>query len=198
MKALLDAMQFKQIMDGVKHAVSTDNSRPILGYIKLDIKGETITAYACDGFRLAKVVVTNTVHAASNKEEFIAYIKPLTVPKQTVDMIFPIEISKDDNIVTVSMQTGDGKTEFSFEQPNSEFVNAESAIAAALEHDREVAVNAAYIATAMKAIAKAITDKNNLAIMHSKADPTKAIIIKGEGEGIDITQLVLPVRMPNR
>lgn len=61
-----------------------------------------------------------------------------------------------------------------------------------------IAVNAAYIATAMKAIAKAITDKNNLAIMHSKADPTKAIIIKGEGEGIDITQLVLPVRMPNR
>lgn len=191
-------MQFKQIMDGCKHAVSTDNSRPILGYIKLDIKGETITAYACDGFRLAKVVVTNTVHAASNKEEFIAYIKPLTVPKQTVDMIFPIEIIKDDNIVTVSMQTGDGKTEFSFEQPNSEFVNAESVIAAALEHDREVAVNAAYIATAMKAIAKAITDKNNLAIMHSKADPTKAIVIKGEGEGIDITQLVLPVRMPNR
>lgn len=39
MKALLDAMQFKQIMDGCKHAVSTDNSRPILGYIKLDIKG---------------------------------------------------------------------------------------------------------------------------------------------------------------
>ncbi len=75
MKALLDAMQFKQIMDGCKHAVSTDNSRPILGYIKLDIKGETITAYACDGFRLAKVVVTNTVHAASNKEEFIAYIR---------------------------------------------------------------------------------------------------------------------------
>lgn len=36
MKALLDAMQFKQIMDGCKHAVSTDNSRPILGYIKLD------------------------------------------------------------------------------------------------------------------------------------------------------------------
>ena len=32
MKALLDAMQFKQIMDGCKHAVSTDNSRPILGY----------------------------------------------------------------------------------------------------------------------------------------------------------------------
>ena len=43
MKALLDAMQFKQIMDGVKHAVCTDNSRPILGYIKLDIKGETVT-----------------------------------------------------------------------------------------------------------------------------------------------------------
>lgn len=113
-----------------------------------------------DGFRLAKVVVTNTVHAASNKEEFIAYIKPLTVPKQTVDMIFPIEIIKDDNIVTVSMQTGDGKTEFSFEQPNSEFVNAESVIAAALEHDREVAVNAAYIATAMKAIAKATMGAN--------------------------------------
>lgn len=194
MKVLLDAMQFKQIMDGVKHAVCTDNSRPILGYIKLDIKGETVTAYALDGFRLAKVVVTNTVHAPSNKDEFTVFIKPITVPKKTTDMLFPVEIEKDDDIVTVSMQTPDGKMVFNYTQPNAEFVDAEKIIADAEEHDRELSANGKYVTDATLAIAKSTHDRNCCAVIQTKENNCQAFIIKGKGEGIDVTQLILPIR----
>ncbi len=194
MKALLDAMQFKQIMDGVKHAVCTDNSRPILGYIKLDIKGETVTAYALDGFRLAKVVVTNTNLAPNNKDEFTVLIRPITVPKKVVDLGLPIEIEKDGNTVTVTMQTYDGKNVFNYDQPASDFFDAEKVIADAGAHDRELAANGKYVADAMTAISKSTQDRNNLAVIQTKADNCKAFIITGKGEGIEVTQLILPIR----
>lgn len=195
MKALIDAMQFKQLIEGVKHAVSNDKARPILGYIKLEIKGDKVTGYAIDGYRLAKVVIENTVHAPSNHDEFTVYIKPFTVPKQTVDMIYPIEIIKDgENFVTVVMQTGDGKTELTFEQPDGEFVDVESVIVGAQEHDRELGVNAVYVAEALNAIAKSTHDRNKLAVIHTKANDTQAFTITGKGEGVEVTQLVLPIR----
>lgn len=40
---------FKKLIDGVKHCVSKDNSRPILRYIQIKVKTDTITAYALDG-----------------------------------------------------------------------------------------------------------------------------------------------------
>ncbi|MCM1233840.1 MAG: hypothetical protein NC489_27340 [Ruminococcus flavefaciens] len=194
MKALIDAMQFKQLIEGVKHAVSNDKARPMLGYIKLEIKSDRITGYAVDGYRCAKAVITNTVHAPT--DEFIAYIKPFTVPKQTVDMIYPIEIIKDDdNFVTVAMQTGDGKTELTFEQPSGEFVDVESVISGAQEHDRELGVNAVFVAEALNAIAKSTHDSNKLAVIQTKENSTQAFTITGKGEGIDVTQIVLPIRM---
>lgn len=193
MKALLDAMQCKQLIDGVKHAISNDKARPVLGYIKLDIKSDHVTAYAIDGYRLAKAVISNTVHAPT--DEFTAYIKPFSVPKQTVDMIFPVEIIKDsDDFVTVVMQTGDGRTELTFEQPNDHFPDVEAVIAGAQEHDRELGVNAIYMAAALKAIATSTHDNNKLAVIQTKENSSQAFIITGKGEGIDVTQLILPIR----
>ncbi len=193
MKALIDAMQFKQLMEGVKHAVSNDTARPILQYIKLDIKPDTVTAYAVDGYRLAKAVISNTAHAPT--DEFTSFIKPFTISKQTVDMIYPIEIIKDgEGSVTVAMQTSGGKTELMFEQPSVEFVDAESIIAGAQEHDRELGVNANFVAAALKAIAKSTQNSNNLAVIQTKEDNNQAFIITGKGEGIDVTQLILPIR----
>ncbi len=197
MKALLDAMQFKQIMDGVKHAVCTDNSRPVLGYIKLDIKGETVTAYALDGYRLAKVVITNTNLAPNNKDEFSVLIRPIAIPKKVADLGLPIEVEKDGNIVTVTVQTYDGKNVFNFDQPHAEFIDAEKVIADAGAHDRELAANGKYVSDAMLAISKSTHDRNNCAIIQTKENNCKAFIIKGNGEGIDVTQLILPIRLAN-
>lgn len=195
MKAYIDAMQFKQIIDGVKHAVCTDDSRPVLGYIKLDIKGETITAYALDGYRLAKVVVTNTDLAPNNKDDFTALIRPIAIPKKVAELGAPVEIEKNDSLVTVTMQTYDGKTVFNYEQPAAEFIDAEKVIADAGAHDRELAANGKYVSDAMLAISKSTHDRNNCAIIQTKENNCKAFIIKGKGEGIDVTQLILPIRL---
>lgn len=195
MKAHIDAMQFKQIIDGVKHAVCTDNSRPVLGFIKLDIKGDTITAYALDGYRLAKVVVTNTDLAPNNKDEFTALIRPIAIPKKVAELGAPVEIEKNDNLVTVTMQTYDGKTVFNYDQPHSEFIDAEKVIADAGTHDRELAANGKYVSDAMLAISKSTHDRNNCAIIQTKENNCKAFIIKGKGKGIDVTQLILPIRL---
>lgn len=194
MKAEIEAIQLKKIITGTKYAVG-DESRPMLSYIKLDIKKDRVTGYACNGFCLAKVVVENTAHIENNEDEFTAYIKPFTVPKSTVDMIFPVEITNEDGVVTVAMQTKDGKTELSFPQPSGDFIDAERLIADAEAHDRKLAVNGVFVAGAMKAIAGAINDKNNLAIIETKEDNNRAFLIKGKGECVDVTQLVLPVRL---
>lgn len=47
--------QFKRLIDGVKHCVARDNSRPALKYIQIKVAADTITAYALDGYRAARV-----------------------------------------------------------------------------------------------------------------------------------------------
>lgn len=195
MKALINANQFKQLIEATKHAVETTDVRPLLRYIKLDIKSDTITAYACDGYRLAKAQITNNAYAEDNKDEFTVLIKPITVPKQTTDMMFPIEIEKNDDIVTVAMQTKDGKMELNFKQPAGEYINPEKVLADAGERDREVALNARYVAAAMTAIAKSTHNRNNCAVVETSATKGKSVIIKGKGVDIEVTQLVLPIKI---
>lgn len=56
----INEMQFKRLIDGVKHCISKDTSRPILQYIQIVVKHDTITAYALDGYRAGRVEIKNT------------------------------------------------------------------------------------------------------------------------------------------
>lgn len=56
-KVEINEILFKKLIDGVKHCVVQDNIRPILQYIQIKVKTDTITAYALDGYRAGRVEI---------------------------------------------------------------------------------------------------------------------------------------------
>lgn len=179
---------FKKLIDGVKHCVSKDDSRPIWQYIQIKVKTDTITAYALDGYRAGRVEIKN---ACPIDEEFTCLIKPFTV-KTSKNGINPIVIEQSDKKTFVEVMTEYGVLRYDFDIPNDEFFDIEKVYAAARPHDRELGLRPRYVIDALKAL-------NGIdwyrAVFEIKENNKEAFIIRVKNEDITNEQLILPVRL---
>lgn len=64
----INEIQFKLLIDGVKHCVEKSDYRPILQYIQIKVAADTITAYALDGYRAARVEIKIEEHSKKPDE----------------------------------------------------------------------------------------------------------------------------------
>ena len=88
---------FKKMLEGVKHAVATDDCRPLLQFIKVVVTKTTVTLYALDGFRAAKIQI-----AKESESEFTCFIKPLTFkPIKRGDAMAILEYDADNRTGSV-------------------------------------------------------------------------------------------------
>lgn len=180
---------FKTAIEGVKHAAAKDESRPILKYIKVVATAHDVTFYTLDGYRAAKVQIKQ-----ENAAEFSCYIKPIAF-KPLKGCPQNVVIEYDEQAAYISVITEYGALRYEFKQPNATFVDIEKIYADAHAHDRELGMNANYVAEACKAIAKQSLDRNALTIFESKEDVTKAFILRAESGDILNEQLILPVKL---
>ena len=188
----INESDFKVLMDGVKHCVSKDNSRPILKYVQIKVKRDSITAYALDGYRAGRVQVKNDY---SIEEEFTCLIKPLDV-KVSKSEIHPVVIEQLDEKTFVEFITEYGILKYGFDIPNEEFFDIEKVYAAARPHDRELGVSPRFIIDAMKSLSQTnqIIGERHV-VFESKESGIEAFIIKTENKGTTNEQLILPMRI---
>ena len=184
--------QFKRLIDGVKHCVARDNSRPALKYIQIKVAADTITAYALDGYRAARVEIKNTCPI---DEEFICYIKPLTV-KVSKRGINPVVVEQSDEKTFVEVMTEYGVLRYGFDIPTNEFFDVEKVYADARPHDRELGLQPRYVIDALKALNGIdYCGGGYRAVFESKENSKTPFIIRVKGDGIINEQLILPVRL---
>lgn len=81
-KISISSSDFKSSLSRVRFAVATDESRPALTGVKVDIKGNEFTLASADGFRLA----IETGNCESSVEEDVSVI----VPGRTMNEIFSL------------------------------------------------------------------------------------------------------------
>jgi DNA polymerase III sliding clamp (beta) subunit (PCNA family) len=106
--------QMKLIMEVGKSArKESDDSRPILKYIKVYVTETKIMAVALDGIKMSRVEMFH----GQTVEPFKFLIKPFVVPKDLISA----EIEKEGETVNVVMNCRKFKTTYTFEQPNSDF-----------------------------------------------------------------------------
>ena len=179
---------FKKLIDGVKHCVSKDDSRPIWQYIQIKVKTDTITAYALDGYRAGRVEIKNTCPI---DEEFTCLIKPFTV-KTSKNGINPVVIEQSDKKTFVEVMTEYGVLRYGFDIPNDEFFDIEQVYAAARPHDRELGLRPRYVIDALKALNRIDWYR---AVFEIKENNKEAFIIRVKNEDITNEQLILPVRL---
>jgi DNA polymerase III sliding clamp (beta) subunit (PCNA family) len=184
---------FKKLIDGVKRCVATDDSRPILQYIQIKVKTDTITAYALDGYRAGRVEIKN---ACPIDEDFTCFIKPFTV-KTSKNGINPVVIEQSDKKTFVEVMTGYGVLRYGFDIPNDKFVDLEKVYAAARPHDRELDLSPRYVIDAMKALNGICLfgGGKSYAVFDSKENNKEAFIIRAKNKDITNEQLILPVRL---
>ncbi|MGN0768144.1 MAG: hypothetical protein ACI4M8_02200 [Christensenellales bacterium] len=189
----INEMQFKKLIDGVKHCVAKDDSRPILKYIQIKVKSDTITAYALDGYRAARVEIKN---ACPIEEEFTCHIKPFPFKVSKYE-INPVIIEQSDGKTFVTFTNEYGVLRYGFTVPDGKFVDIEKIYADARQHDRELGLQPRYVIDALKALngINRISKGVSYAVFESKENNLKPFIIRAKNDDIVNEQLILPVRV---
>ena len=191
-KVEINELQFKKLIDGVKHCVSKDGSRPILEYIQIKVKPDTITAYALDGFRAARVEIKNIF---TIDEEFTCLIKPISL-KASKDGTNRVVIECTDENTFVEVVTEYGVLRYGFAVPSGEFIDVEKIYETTRQHDRELGLKPRYIIDALKALNGInYICGGSYAVLEIKENNTQPIIIRAKNDGIINEQLILPVRI---
>ena len=188
----INEIQFKRLIDGVKHCVEKSDYRPMLQYIQINVKQDSITAYALDGYRAARVEIKNTCPI---DEEFTCYIKSITV-KVSKCGINSVVIEQTDEKTFVEVVTEYGTLRYGFDIPTEKFIDIEKVYAAARPHDRELGIQPRYVIDALKALNGIdYCGGSYRAIWESKENSKTPFIIRAKGDGIINERLILPVRL---
>lgn len=191
-KVIINELQFKRLIDGVKHSVATDNKRPVLQYIQIKVTADTITAYSLDGYRASRVEIKNDCPI---DEEFTCYIKPLTV-KVSKNLTNPVIIEQSDKKTFVEVITEYGIARYGFTAPKAEFIDVEKIYENSRPHDRELGLNPCYIIDALKSLSGIQRmGSQSYAVFESKENNKTAFIIRAKNDDIVNEQLILPVRL---
>lgn len=190
-QVLIPESLFNKILKGCKGSVAKDCCRPELQFIRIEVAKLSITAYSLDGFRASRIVIPLKQEA---EEEFVAYIMPFAF-KEIGNGRANVLLGLDEEGAFVDFQTFQGRTRLTFGKPKEWTCEIEKIFKDAKEHDREVGVNAKYLSEACKAIYGVVDDRNNLAVLESANNPTRAFCMRGKGEGFTIDQLILPIRL---
>lgn len=189
---ILSEGEFKSLLDGVKHSVATDDSRPMLQYIRIEVEKNKITAYTLDGYRASRFVINRKTE---NPDEFVCYIKPVPF-KETKSGTRQVLITHDEKSTTsVQYETEYGEIVYRFNTKGGEFVNIAQIYAGAEQHDRETGINAKFLAQAMQALAKVDEGRNHIATIESKSNALQPVLFKAKNNNYENTQLILPVRL---
>lgn len=164
----------------------------MLQYIQIKVKSDSITAYALDGYRAARVEIKNTCPI---DEEFTCYIKPITV-KVSKSGINPVFIEQTDEKTFVEVVTEYGVLRYGFNIPTDKFIDIEKVYVNARPHDRELGIQPRYVIDALKALNGIdYCGGSYRAIWENKESSKIPFIIRAKGDGIINEQLILPVRL---
>ncbi|MBL06391.1 MAG: DNA polymerase III subunit beta [SAR202 cluster bacterium] len=104
-KISISSSDFKSSLSRVRFAVATDESRPALTGVKVDIKGNEFTLASADGFRLA----IETGSCESSVEEDVSVI----VPGRTMNEIFSL-LGSDSGMLDMTVTEQKSQALFKF------------------------------------------------------------------------------------
>ena len=101
MKAIIDAMEFKRLVDNTKKFVSKNESNKLMTYIYLQVNAETkeVKATAVDGHRIS---VEYAIGDVWTDESFNCYIKPVIPKIAKNDRFIELELVDKKAYITVN------------------------------------------------------------------------------------------------
>ncbi len=186
----INELHFKSLVNGVKNCVARDDSRPVLKYIQIKVKHDTITAYALDGYRAGRVEIKNTYKI---DEEFTCLIKPFTfkVSNRGTNLVV---IEQSDEKTFVEITTEYGVIRYGFDIPTDKFYDVENIYADARQHDRDLGVRSQYVIDAMRSLTGINSiSGGSMVVIEGKENNKRPFIIRAKNDYVTNEQLILPI-----
>ena len=143
----INDIQLNELFKTLKSSLSKDETRPILKWIKVEVKGDKITAISVDGYMLS--TITFSISENTN-EEFCFFIQPFYIPKDKngLEITFNCENEKY-VMVTIESFSQKDKLTYQFYQPDNNFIDWQKIIPET-DDSLEVTVNAVRLMNLMK------------------------------------------------
>lgn len=189
MKVQIDELTFEKMLKGTKSFVSADNCRPILKYIRLDVKAYELIFSALDGYRATRIHVPK-----ESPEEFTVFFPPFDF-KASKSGSRQVTISKENDVCKIEIETIlFTDTIYQFKQPTESGVDIHKVYDKQNFPKQKIVFNAAYLSQALNAIKGISNDVHKTAIIEI-AGQLEPIIVKNKDKEFLVEELILPIRI---
>lgn len=188
MKAILNAKEFKRLIDNTKKFLGQSYGHMEWIYLKLDAEKKLVKATALDGRRISIEYAT----LEDVDESFSCYVKP-NIPKiARTDNSAELELENNKLYVTV------GNFITGYIQPEGEYYKTDKIIREIEEQEpiRTIGINAKYLKEAMESISSTVSDNRSIAKIDIR-NPVDPIVIRSGGDKgkKENLKIILPVRL---
>lgn len=192
MKVTINATTFKKMLNALKGSTAYRYApRPSLEYIRIQAENGNITATACDGYSAARFKSPAISHEG---EDFTCLIKPVDFKvNKYSNLCVTIELA--DNIATLEIPAEYGNIAYNFKQTCVWDTKLDETIDKMKAHDREVGVDASFMARIMKNFANVIPGGRKCVVIESKDNPREGFRMYAEKEEFEFEQFLLPMKM---
>lgn len=177
--------EYLKILNTCKSAVSKNDPREELRYIKLDVTKDKVTAVSLNGYVLARYTFNH-----KSKEEFTAFIRPVST--KPCDCILPVVIEVEDDSTVLTMEVPQGTLSYTFKHPSNYKVDADDIIGDDSNREYKIAFDANILQIALEGLKK---HHRGYFVFNCPKSPNQPALLRVRTDKETVEQLVLPVRM---
>ena len=174
--------KLEQLFKSLKDSLATDDSRPILKWIKVEVENENLTAIALDGYMMSTVKLQAMEATEFGMEKYSFYIKPFYIPKYRAGCEVTFNCDNENYIVvTVKPITKKDTLVYTFYQPTEKYIDWEKVLPETSK-ELKVSLDAVKLIRLLKGF-ESKDIKNNMV--------TLSFVTKEKGTGINPISPVL-------
>lgn len=192
----LEISVVEQMFKTLKKSLSKDKARPILEWIKCEVKGNKLLAVALDGYMMTTFAVNIKEEF---EEEFGFYIQPFYIPRyKNGGTVKFFADSKNEIMVEIKSFTSPNKLIYAIKQPGDNFIEWRNVIPET-DDELKIFVNARMLVDVLEGFKCSPMANNEICIKFKRhkngIDCVAPMIVEqNTKDGITRSGLLLPIR----
>lgn len=194
MKVTIEEKTFETMLKATKGCVNNDYAtRPELGYIGIKVVSGEVIALVCDGYSGARFKFPAQ---SQEGEDFTCLIKPFPF-KASRNGTLPVVIELVDGEALVDVPNAYGCITYHFKQDFKYNSKLDEVFDKMKNHDRELGINANFLARIMRNFASVAKDRNRTVVLETNDSKTAGFrmsLYSGKDQ-FEFEQFLLPIRI---
>ena len=193
--------ELEQLFKTLKDSLSTDESRPILKWIKVEVDGNKLTAVSLDGYMMSTIKLEAMKDTEFGDEKYHFFIKPFYIPKYKAGCEVTFNCDTEDYvIVSVKPITKKDTLQYKFYQPSADYIEWERVIPDTSK-ELKVTIDAGKLIRLMKGYQNNLVKNNMVTLRFAQQEngnginPITPILFEQKTKtGIVKQSILLPIR----